>query len=43
MKEAPKKIWTDPLFWHSVGGTYTDHGVEIQKTPLEFLLGRRYE
>lgn len=30
---APKKIWTDPLFWHSVGGTYTDHGVEIQKTP----------
>ena len=33
MSEAPKRIWTDPLFWHSVGGTYTDHGVEIQKTP----------
>lgn len=33
MSGAPKKIWTDPLFWHSVGGTYTNHGVEIQKTP----------
>ena len=33
MNEAPKKIWVDPLFWHSDGGTYTDHGVEIQKTP----------
>lgn len=29
----PKKIWVDPLFWHSVDGTYTDHGVEIQRTP----------
>jgi len=33
MSESPKKIWTDPLFWYPVGGTYTHNGVEIQKTP----------